>query len=111
MIVFLLASQITSGFESHFNYSPTRIVCWAHAYCKFLKKYSKLIKDKKTRFQVQKDLQQLQSAYSIDIFNKAKDLLLSKWTGDAKAALTKFYEFWLLEANNGWFEGFDFYNF
>lgn len=51
------------------------------------------------------DLKKLQMAHSTEIFFKAKDLLLSKWTGEAKAALKKFYEFWLHQDNCGWFEG------
>ncbi|RMZ98423.1 hypothetical protein BpHYR1_035707, partial [Brachionus plicatilis] len=100
------AKQITIGFELHFNYKPMRIICWAHAYRKFKNKYSKIIKDLKTRQVVQNALKKLQLAHSLDNFIVAKDLLIKQSCGESKTAIKEFFKFWLDEHNLGWFEGF-----
>lgn len=82
------------------------IMCWAHCRRAIAKKLSQYIRDKKKKqneFLV--DLDSLQVSRSPEIFEKASQLFIEKWTVVSKDLVEYFKQGWIIQ-HPKWYEGF-----
>lgn len=98
------APAITAAFESTFGSTFTRVHCWYH--CK--KNIDQRLKsiDLKKRQAVQKDLYQLQVAFTPQEFLIASKCFVAKWSADAEVLeFVNYFSAEYLEQRSNWYEG------
>ena len=103
------ADAITNGFQQAFNYSSdndfTRIMCWAHLY-RIVKKDSEKL-PQGTQFL--KDVEDLQTSHSPELFKRNTELFFKKWYSKNIAKIDEYLVYfnntWIESRNNNWYEG------
>lgn len=99
------ARSIHNGFRNVYGDEACVIMCWYHMKTALTKRMESLIKDKAQRIAFHGDINKLQVAKTIEIFDIAANLFVQKWSLVSKDLMTYFQEEWLTK-NRYWFEAF-----
>lgn len=99
------AHSIHNGFRSVFGEGKSVVMCWAHMRRAVVKKIPTYIREQKQRFEFMIDVDKLQICKSSDIFDKAVNLFLDKWSRISQDLVQYFTNEWLVK-NRYWYESF-----
>lgn len=97
--------SIHNGFRNVFGDERSVIMCWFHMKTALTKRMETLIKDKAQRIAFHGDINKLQVAKTVEIFDIAANLFVQKWSLVSDDLMKYFQEEWLSK-NRNWFEAF-----